>query len=64
VFKPEIYQTNLDSPDLARETYEGIAAYKHKQLQRAYIFLAAAFFPLLVNILIYFLFVPLPPKTP
>ncbi len=63
VFKPEIYQTNLDSPDLARETYENIAAYKHKQLHRAYLFLVVAFFPLIVNVLLYFLFVPLPPKT-
>lgn len=58
VFKPEIYHTNLDSPDLARETYESIASYKHKQLQRAYLFLAIAFFPLLVNILVYLIAVP------
>ncbi|HZQ05867.1 MAG TPA: hypothetical protein VFD70_04755 [Anaerolineae bacterium] len=58
VFKPEIYLTNLDSPDLARETYESIAAYKHKQLQRAYLFLAVGFAPLLVNILAYLIFIP------
>lgn len=58
VFKPEIYNTNLDSPDLARETYESIAAYKHKQLQRAYFFLAVGFAPLIVNILVYLIAVP------
>src|SRR5262249_34572717 len=58
VFKPEIYDTNLDSPDLARETYLQIAAYKHKQLQRAYRLLMLGFVPLLLNVIAYLLFVP------
>ena len=64
VFKPETYQTNLNSPDLAREMYQTIAAYKHKQLQRAYLALVVGLVPLIVNIVIYFLYAPLPPTKP
>ena len=60
VFKPETYRTNLNSPDLARELYLQAVAYKHRQLQRAYLALAAGFIPLLLNIVLYLLYAPLP----
>ncbi|HII06834.1 MAG TPA: hypothetical protein HA349_05850 [Methanotrichaceae archaeon] len=53
VFKPETYKTNLSSPDLARQMYEGMVAYKHEQLQRAHLFLLLGFVPLVVNIVLY-----------
>ncbi len=54
VFRPEIYHTNLNSPDLARDTFSEILQYKHKQLRRAHLMLALGFLPLLVNIIISF----------
>ena len=53
VFKPETYRTNLDSPDLARETYQAVVAYKHKQLRRAHIALVIGFAPLIVNVVLF-----------
>lgn len=53
VFKPETYRTNLNSPDLARETYQEIVAYKHQQLRRAHAALVLGFVPLVVNIGVY-----------
>ncbi|MDF0590108.1 hypothetical protein [Candidatus Methanocrinis natronophilus] len=53
VFKPESYRTNLSSPDLARSMYGEIVGYKHRQLQRAHLFLVLGFVPLVVNIVIY-----------
>ena len=50
VFKPETYRTNLDSPDLARTTYQAIVAYKHTQLRRAHLALVIGFVLLVVNI--------------
>jgi len=50
VFKPKTYQANLNSPDLARETYQEIVAYKHKQLGSAHIALILGFIALLINI--------------
>jgi hypothetical protein len=61
VFKPETYRTNLDSPDLARETYEAIVAYKHRQLIGAHRLLAIGFVPLVINIAVYLIFVPAKP---
>lgn len=49
VFIPQIYATNLDSPELARDTYQDIAAYKHAQLRRAHLALVLGFAPLIVN---------------
>ncbi len=63
VFKPETYRTNLNSPDLARDLYMQVVAYKHQQLQRAYLALAVGFIPLLLNIMLYLLYAPVP-KTP
>ncbi len=51
VFTPQVYATNLDSPDLARETYEQVVAYKHAQLRRAHIALVIGFVLLIVNII-------------
>jgi hypothetical protein len=62
VFKPETYRTNLNSPDLAREMYFQVVAYKHKQLQRAYLALAVGFIPLLLNVVLYLIYAPAPPK--
>ncbi len=62
VFKPEIYRTNLNSPTVARDDYSAIAAYKHRQLQRAYIALVVGFIPLLINVVLYLVYFPVPPK--
>ena len=51
VFKPETYHTNLDSPDLARETYQAIVAYKHRQLRCAHVALVIGFVLLIVNVI-------------
>ena len=61
VFKPETYRTNLDAPDLAREMYEGIVAYKHRQLIYAHRLLVIGFVPLIINIALYLIFVPAKP---
>lgn len=53
VFEPETYKTNLSSPDLARSMYGEMVAYKHRQLQRAHLFLVLGFVPLVVNIVLY-----------
>ena len=58
VFKPETYRTSLDSPDLARLVYERVVAYKHRQLVRAHRLLAAGFAPLIINVVLYLVFVP------
>jgi len=58
VFKPKKYQTSLDSPDHAREAYEEIITYKHRQLGRAHRMLAAGFVALITNVLLYLIFVP------
>ena len=58
VFHPEVYRTNLESPDLARETYQEMVAYKHKQLGRAHLCLTLGFVLLFVNLIIYLLLIP------
>jgi hypothetical protein len=58
VFRPKTYSTSLDSPDHAREVYEEIVAYKHRQLLRAHRLLATGFIPLIINIVLYLIFVP------
>ena len=58
VFKPETYQTNLSSPDLARRMYQDVVSYKHNQLQAAYWFLVLGFLPLVINVLLTFLILP------
>ena len=62
VFKPETYKTNLNSPDLAREMYYEVVAYKKKQLQRAYYALVLGFVPLVVNVVAYLVYFPAPAK--
>ncbi len=52
VFKPRGYSTNLESPDLAREMYEGLVAYKRDQLERSYLVLAWGFVPLIADVLL------------
>jgi hypothetical protein len=61
VFKPETYRTSLDSPDMAKQVYERIVAYKHRQLVRAHRLLATGFLPLIINVVLYLVFVP--PKS-
>jgi hypothetical protein len=58
VFKPETYRTSLDSPDRAREAYEEIVTYKHRQLGRAHRMLATGFVALIINVVLYLIFVP------
>jgi len=53
VFTPKIYATNLDSPDLARDAYQAVVAYKHTQLRRAHIALVIGFVPLIVNVVLF-----------
>lgn len=58
VFKPRAYESNLESPDVARETYLKMVSYKHRQLSRAHLMLGLGFVPLVVNLLLYLAFVP------
>jgi hypothetical protein len=53
VFVPQIYTTNLDSPEETRDTYAHIAAYKHAQLRRAHLALVLGFVPLIVNVVLF-----------
>ncbi len=53
VFVPQRYAMNLDSPDLARETYEQVVAFKHAQLRRAHVALVIGFVPLIVNVVVF-----------
>lgn len=50
VFKPETYQTNLDSPELAESLYREVVAYKRRKLQAAYWFLVLGFAPLIASV--------------
>ncbi|HEY7546634.1 MAG TPA: hypothetical protein VID27_17215 [Blastocatellia bacterium] len=58
VFTPQVYDTNFDSPDLARETCEKMARYKHENLKRALWLLAIGFLPMLANLFVYLAFIP------
>jgi hypothetical protein len=58
VFIPETYNTNLQSPDLAKEMLQQMAAYKHQQLLRAHKALLLGFVLLAVNIVIYLGWMP------
>jgi hypothetical protein len=58
VFKPKTYRTSLDSPDHAREAYDEIVTYKHRQLVLAHRMLIAAFVPLIINLVLYLILVP------
>ncbi len=58
VFHPKNYDTNLSSPDLARETFNDIVAYKHLRLKISHILLLLGFAPLVANILFYLLLIP------
>ncbi|HYJ88032.1 MAG TPA: hypothetical protein VEW46_18340 [Pyrinomonadaceae bacterium] len=58
VFKPEMYGTNLDSPELTKQVYEEIVAYKHQQLIRAHRLLVVGFGPLIINVVLYLIFIP------
>ncbi len=58
VFTPRSYETNFNAPDLARETWEAMAAHKHKNLRCALWLLASGFIPMLANLFVYLAFVP------
>ena len=58
VFIPETYNTNLQSPDLAKEMLQQMTAYKHQQLLRAHKALLLGFGLLAVNIVIYLGWMP------
>lgn len=58
VFTPQLYDTNLDSPEIARETCEAMASHKHRNLKCALWLLALGFIPMLVNLFIYLAFIP------
>jgi hypothetical protein len=53
VFVPRTYESNLDSSDIARETFLRIVGYKHTNLRLGQILLLLSFFPLLINTWIY-----------
>lgn len=63
VFAPETYKTNLQSPQLAREMLARMADYKHLQLQRAHRALLLGFLLLVVNIIVYLAWYPLPRRA-
>lgn len=56
VFKPRLYLTNLDSPDVARKSYEEIITYKHQQLQRSHLMLVLGFVSLIGNVVLFWRF--------
>lgn len=58
VFTPKTYNTNLESPDLANRIYQELVAYKHKRLLIAYCILVAGFVPLVINVILYLLLMP------
>jgi hypothetical protein len=58
VFKPEIYKTNLSSPDLAKGTLTEIAQYKKAKLDRAYQMLLVGFVMLIIAIVYYLKYIP------
>lgn len=62
VFMPEHYMTNLGSPDLGKEDHEGIVQCKRKRLQKAYLALLGGFIPLLINVIVYLMFIPVVAK--
>lgn len=53
VFTPEIYKTNLCSPDLAEQVYGKIVSHKHRNLKRAYWALLIGFVPLVIAVVYY-----------
>lgn len=62
VFNPEAYETDMESPEEAREAYQRIVAYKRSQLRLAHYALLVGFGPLLINLILYLAFIPPPPK--
>lgn len=58
VFKPETYNTNLNSPSFAEEFMTQVTAHKDRQLHRAYRLLILGFALLLIAVLVYFVFIP------
>jgi hypothetical protein len=58
VFAPETYNTNLQSPDLAKEMLQKVVAYKHRQLKLAHKALLAGFVLLVINIIVYLGWIP------
>jgi hypothetical protein len=53
VFVPRMYESNLDSPDIARDTFLRIVRYKYTNLRIAQSLLLISFFPLLINVWMY-----------
>ena len=60
VFSPESYRSNMSSPELAKNVYLEIVAYKHKMLRRAYLSLLIGFIPFIIAIG-YYLLLPVAP---
>lgn len=58
VFKPETYNTNLNSPSAAESVLEKITNYKNRQLQIAYWLLVVGFFMVLAALFVYLVFLP------
>ena len=53
VFTPEIYKTNLSSPEMAEQFCRKMVRYKHRNLKRAYWALLSGFVPMLAAIICY-----------
>ena len=53
VFIPKTYDTNFESPIIAKDTCQSIIAEKHKQLKRAHLLLLFGFVPLILDIIFY-----------
>lgn len=58
VFKPEIYNLNLNSPSQAEEFMNRVTEYKDKQLQWSYRLLILGFGLLVITVVLYFVFLP------
>lgn len=63
VFTPAAYKTNLESPDIAREMYQRMVAYKHRMLRWAHWLFVLGLVPLAINLILYVALIPVPPES-
>jgi len=62
VFKPEEYDTNLESPTKAQSAIDTAFNNKNRNLQKSFRFLFVGFLLVLITLFIYLGFVPTPPS--
>jgi|GEM_PF-530611 len=63
VFTPKVYDTNLESPDMARGTYLKVVTYKHKMLRWAHWLFVLGLVPLAINLILYVALIPVLPES-